>query len=230
MQDTLRMIEYFLEKTEGRVPLSWSDVQHPLNVATQLVDPRAFFLAALDDPDEVRTLLDTIAKVIISFTQMQSDRIGQALARPGHGFASSRAATGIGLSTDNLVMLSPRLYAELCTGVDTRLGKQFGGLGIHSCGNWARWIPAVRQNPHLTVVDAAFTPRTDPAPNEPEAFRDSFAGSGVIVHARMVSEPEEVLAQVQRLWAPGMRLIVTTYVQDPKAQHQLYRDIHAVCS
>lgn len=230
LQHTLRMLDYFLEETKGCLPISWSDLQHPLNVATELVETRAFLLGTLDDPHKVRAILEAITQVIIEFTQIQSERLGQALARPGHGFASSRVARGIGLSADNLVMLSPRLYGELCAELDARLGEQFGGTGIHSCGNWARWIPAVRHNPSLAVVDGAFTRQTDPAPNEPEPFRDAFATSGVIVHARMVGESQEVIEQVQRLWAPGMKLIVTTYVQNPAAQHQLYHDIHALCS
>ena len=33
---SLDTIEYFLDQTQGRVPLSWSDLQAPLNVATEL--------------------------------------------------------------------------------------------------------------------------------------------------------------------------------------------------
>jgi hypothetical protein len=35
---------------------------------------------------------------------------------------------------------------------------------------------------------------------------------------------------VKRLWKPGIKLIVTTHVQDPQAQHQLYHDIHRLCA
>jgi hypothetical protein len=167
---------------------------------------------------------------VISFTQKQSQVIGGALARPGHGFASSRAGSGIGLSVDNLIMVSPTMYAEFCSGYDAKIGAEFGGTAIHSCGNWARWIPAVKKNPNLLVVDGAFSPETDPAYNECEDFRDAFAGTGVIVHARMVGDPEDVLPRVKRLWTPGMKLIVGTHVQDPQAQHRLYHEIHHLCS
>jgi hypothetical protein len=43
-------------------------------------------------------------------------------------------------------------------------------------------------------------------------------------------DPDEVMSRVKRLWKSGMQLIVGTHVQDPQAQQQLYRDIHAYCS
>lgn len=208
--------------------MSWSDLQNPLNVATELVDTVGFFTGFVEAPDVVRRLLAPLTDEVIRFTQEQTRRIGDRLVRPGHGFASARAGRGIGLSSDNLVMISPRAYRQFCIENDARIGAAFGGTAIHSCGDWARWIPAVKANPQLFMVDAAFTPRTDPAFNSAAAFRDAFANTGVIVHARMVGDPAEVLARVRELWAPGMKLIVVTYEQDPARQHKLYRDIHAL--
>ncbi len=229
MRHVLAMIDYFLEETHGRIPMSWSDLQNPLNVATELVDTSGFFTGFVEAPDAVARILTALTDEVIRFTQEQSRRIGERLVRPGHGFASARTGTGIGLSTDNLVMISPRAYRRFCIDNDARIGAAFGGTAIHSCGDWARWTEAVKSNPQLTMVDAAFTPRTDPNTNAAAAFRAAFAGTGIIVHARMVGAPDEVLARVRELWGPGMRLIVVTYEQDPTAQHRLYHDIHALC-
>ncbi|NOZ51315.1 MAG: hypothetical protein GXP37_14925 [Chloroflexi bacterium] len=230
MRHTLHMIEYFLEETQGRIPLSWSDIQNPLNVATELVNISAFFLGMGDVPHKVQEILTAITEVVIGFTQVQSRLIGDALARPGHGFASARTGTGIGMSTDNLVMISPRAYEHFCVPHDTKIGAAFGGAAIHSCGKWSMWLDAVKKIPNLTMVDAAFGPQTDPVFNEPEAFRDAFANTGVIVQARMVGDPGDVLAQAKRLAAPGVKLIIVTYVQDPQAQRQLYHDLHSLCA
>ena len=229
MRHVLAMIEYFLEETRGLLPMSWSDLQNPLNVATELVDTAAFFSGILDAPEKVRGFLDALTDEVIRFTQQQSQLIGNCLVQPGHGFASTRCGTGLGLSSDNLVMISPRAYRQFCNANDARIGEAFGGVAIHSCGDWARWLDAVKANPQLVMVDAAFTPQTDPDPNDCAVFRQAFAGSGVIVHARMVGEPSEVLERARQLWAPGMRLIIATYEQDPAAQHRLYHDIHGLC-
>jgi hypothetical protein len=230
MRYTLDTIEYFLDQTQGRIPLSWSDLQAPLNVATELIDTSAFFTAMVDQADRVREILSAITDVIISFTQKQSDLIGTQLARPGHGFASSRAGRGLGLSTDNLVMISPRMYEKFCVADNIQIGSAFGGVAIHSCGDYARWLSALKKIDNLLLVDAAFSPQTDPDPNTPEVFRDAFVNTGVIVHARMVGDPAEVLTLAKRLWTPGLKLIVVTYVPDPVAQRQLYHDLHTLCS
>jgi hypothetical protein len=227
---TLQTIEYFLEVTQGRVPLSWSDLQSPLNVATELVDTSTFFLGMVEQADRVAEMLSAIADELTRFTRHQTELIGPALARPGHGFASARTGRGIGLSADNLVMISPRLFERACVPVHQRIGEAFDGLALHSCGNWARWLPAVRKIGSLLLVDAAFSPQTDPDPNRPEAFRDALAGTGVIVQARVVGDPDQVLDVARRLWAPGMRLIVVTYVPDPAAQRRLYAALHSLCA
>ncbi len=229
LRETLATIEYFLVSTQGRLPLSWCDLQAPLNVATELIDTSAFFLGLIDQPQRAREILAAVTDELIRFTRQQSDLIGARLARPGHGFASARTGTGLGLSTDNLVMISPRLFEEFCNADIARLGQAFGGAAIHSCGDYARWLPTLRKIPGLVMVDAAFSPRTDPRPNRPEAFRDAFAGTGVIVQARLVAEPDEVLALARRLWAPNLKLIVVTYEPDPDAQRRLYADLHALC-
>ncbi len=227
---TLDTIEYFLDQTQGRVPLSWSDLQAPLNVATELIDTSAFFTALIDRADRVREVLSAATEVVIRFTRQQGDLIGDRLARPGHGFASSRAGRGIGLSTDNLVMISPKMYEKFCVADNITIGKAFDGLAIHSCGDYARWLPALKKINNLLMVDAAFSAQTDPDPNTPEVFRDAFVNTGIVVQARMVGAPAEVLALTKRLWTPGLKLIVVTYVPEPEVQRQLYQDLHALCA
>jgi hypothetical protein len=125
-------------------------------------------------------------------------------------------------------MISPRAYKAFCAENDAKIGAAFGGTAIHSCGDWARWLPAVKANPRLCMVDAAFTAQTDPNTNDPVAFREAFAGTGIIVHARMVGGAADVMEKARQLWGPGMRLIVTTYEQDPAEQRKLYAALHAL--
>lgn len=226
---TLETIEYFLDRTDGRVPVSWCDIQSPINVAGGLVDITRFLMALHDEPERAKAILSALADEIVRFTKTQTELIGPTLARPGHGFASSRAGTGIGLSTDNLIMVSPAAYTEFCAEHSARIGDSFGGTAIHSCGDWGRWLPAVKKIPNLLMVDGAFSPQTDPACNRCEEFRDALSGTGVILHARIVGDPEEVMARVKRLWKPGVKLVVGTHVQEPRAQHRLYHDLHRLC-
>jgi hypothetical protein len=226
---TLETIDYFLTQTHGRVPVSWCDIQGPINIAGGLVDISQFLLGFHEHPEHVRTILAAVTDALISFTRQQRELIGAALARPGHGFASSRTGTGIGLSTDNLIMIAPAMFVDFCADDCARIGEEFGGTAIHSCGNWGRWLGAVRQIPNLTMVDGAFSPQTDPAYNQCEEFRDALAGTGVVLHARIVGDADEVLARVRRLWKPGLKLIVGTHIQNPAEQHRVYEAIHEWC-
>lgn len=230
LASTLMTIEYFLEQTHGLVPMSWCDIQGPINAAGGLVDVSQFLAAFYEEPERVQAILATVSDELIRFTQKQSELIGGLLARPGHGFASSRAGTGIGLSTDNLIMVSPAMFEEFCVADCERVGDAFGGTAIHSCGNWGRWIESVKKIKNLTMVDGAFSPQTDPAYNKCEEFRDALAGTGVILHARLVGDYDEVISHVRRLWKPGLKLIVGTHVQDPQEQHRLYHTIHEICT
>jgi hypothetical protein len=227
---TLDMIEFFLDQTSGRVPISWCDIQSPLDVAMQLVDTRRFLLECLDVPIQVERTLSALADTIVAFTRKQTDVIGDALARPGHGFASSRAGTGIGLSDDNMAMISPKMYEALCVETNTRIGAHFGGTAIHSCGNWERWLEPVSSISNLRMIDAAFSPQTDPEFNDCEPFRNALANTGIILQARIVGRAEEVLDRVRRLWTPGLKLFVVTYIEDPATQRRVYEAIHRLCS
>ena len=227
---TKETVEYFLEQTKGRLPMSWCDVQAPINVAGVLVPFDQLFIGLSDAPERSKDILTLLANTIIRYYQQQSEIIGDALAQPGHGFASSRQGTGMGLSSDNLVMISPDMFTEFCSEDLRSIGESFGGVAFHSCGNWTAWLDAVNKIPNLLMVDGAFSPRTDPSYNNCEEFRDILAGTGIIIHARIVGGPDEVMSRVKRLWKPGIKLIVVTHVQNPKAQQQLYQDIHAYCS
>jgi hypothetical protein len=223
---TLDMVEYFLEQTRGKLPMSLADVQSPLDAAAALVDTSEFYAAFLEDPEAVEKLLERITGLIIRFCEKQARMIGASLVFPGHGFSSSRVFRGMGFSDDNSVMLSPQVHRTLCGPSMVRFGETFGGFAFHSCGNWSAKTETVKALPGLTMIDGAFTSRTDPSPNPPAPFRDSFAHSGVCVNARMVGSGEEVLETLDRLWKNGMKLIAVTYCADREEQRRLYDKIH----
>ena len=222
---TLNMIEYFLEKTGGRLPMSPADVQSPLDAAAALVDTSEFYAAFLEDPELVEKLMERIAGLIVRFCEKQAHLIGGNLVFPGHGFSSSRSFRGMGFSDDNSIMLSPEVHRTVCGPSMVRFGEAFGGFAFHSCGNWSAKTETVKGLPGLTMIDGAFTSRTDPSPNPPAPFRDSFAGSGVCVNARMVGSWEEVLEALAGLRKPGMKLIAVTYC-GREEQKRLYEEIH----
>jgi hypothetical protein len=226
---TIEMIDYFLDKTGGRVPMSLTDTQSPLNVACNIVQMSSFFIEMLDNPQAVIELLNLIAKLLVEFTHEQVERIGSALVWPGHGYCSCRSFEGLGMSDDNALMISGRQYLDFAASAVELAGEPFGGSAFHSCGNWVDKIEAVKKIKGLRMVDGAFSAATDPSPNPPELFAEAFANTGIVVNARIVGGLETIAKSVRRLWKPGMKLIVVTYCQSPEEQAEAYDRIYEIC-
>ena len=227
-RENLRMIEYFLEKTRGMVPISFGDLQSPLNMMSYLLPISDLFMEVIEDPDGVKAVAELVTELLIDFLHEQKKLLGGALASPGHGFASSRAFTGVGLSDDISLMLSADDYAELFQPCDERIGAEFGGFVYHSCGNWENKIDMVQHIGGIRTADGAFSPETDPSPNDPAVFGDRFRGTGITVNARAVGDPDAAFAALSKLWRPDQKLIAVTYCRTPEEQAELYGRLHAL--
>ncbi len=226
---TLEMVEYFLEQTRGEIPLSYCDVQSPLNTLSNIIDSNQFYLDFYLDPEAMTAAMERTADLLADFTEAQRRLIGPALAKPGHGFASSRRFEGFGMSDDTVTMLSPDLYFPVAVPAMQRAAARFGGPVFHSCGNWSDKKEEIARIEGLRMADGAFSLATDPGANPVEGFAEAFAGSGVVLNARIVGPAEVVEEKVRALWRPGMKLIVVTYCETPEEQAAVYRTIHEIC-
>jgi hypothetical protein len=229
-RQTLAMIDYFIDRTGGRLPISLTDTQSPLNIAGNVVDVNGLFMDMMDKPGDARAFFGKLGRLLSDFTNVQAERLGDRLVWPGHGFASARGFSGLGMSDDNAPMISGQQYLDLVAAAVAELARAYGGWAFHSCGNWADKIQTVLQVPGLRMVDAAFSPATDPAPCAPEPFREAFAGTGIVVNARIVGDAETVAGVADRLWRPGLKLIVVTYCRLPEEQQQAYERVRQICA
>lgn len=225
---TLEMIDYFMEQTKGKLPISLTDTQSPLNMVGHLLPLDQFFIDMLMFPDKVLKLFDILADLSIAFNNEQTKIIGKSLVFPGHGFASSSKWQGLGMSDDNILMISPEQYAEFAAPSVEKICKPVGGAVFHSCGDWSEWIDCVLNIKGLLMADGAFSPETDPgAICNLEVFH-KFAHSGKILNARIVGNLEILYQQVKRLWVPGMKLVIVTYCATPEDQKKAYDLIHEI--
>jgi len=226
---TLEMIDYFLEQTKGRLPMSYCDIQSPLNVISNIVDSNQFYIDFFLNPDNMKLALDKVADLLIDFTAIQREKIGECLAKPGHGFASSRMFDGFGMSDDTVVMLSNDIYVDTVIPSFVKAGKPFGGAVFHSCGNWSGKKEDIVKIDGIRMADGAFSLATDPDANPTEGFADAFARTGIVLNARIVGGVDVIEQKVRELWKPGMKLIVVTYCETPQQQAEAYDWIHAIC-
>jgi uroporphyrinogen-III decarboxylase len=226
---TLNMIAYFMEQSKGRLPVSLTDTQSPLNMMGHLVPLDQFFMDVLLYPEKVMQLFDRLAELSIRFNQEQVKLIGSALVSPGHGFASSTTWSGLGMSDDNAIMISPEQYLELAAPSVEKICTPLGGPAFHACGDWSGWVNAVLQIKGLKMADGAFSQQTDPgATSNLEEFH-KFAHTGIVLNVRVVGDLDTLHEQISRLWVPGMKLVVVTYCETPGEQEEAYHLIHEIC-
>ena len=228
-KDQLAYVEYFLEKTGGKVPMSFCDVQSPLNIISEMMPTTELFTGMLEDPEGYSELAYRAGGLMKDYLLKLKDMIGGALALPGHGFASSRVISGMGASADTSIMVSNDMFDELEAEQLADMCKPFGGTFYHSCGNWEKKIPSVLKVPGLIGADGAFSSETDPSPNNPAPFGEAFAAAGKILNARAVGNVETVVDTVKKIWHPGLKLIINTYCKTPEEQQEAYDRIHEIC-
>lgn len=224
----LEMTEYFIEKTRGKVPVSLTDVQSPINMLTYLLPVTNLFYDVVDEPEQVKKVSELVTGLLLDFLMEQKKLLGSALAGPGHGFASSRAFRGIGLSNDMSIMVQNEDYEDIFKSSDERLGAAFGGVVYHSCGVWESKIEMVKRYQNIFMADGAFSIETDPSPNCPEIFAEGFAGSGIVLNARVVGDAEHAYSVFEKLWKPKQKLICVTYCKTPDEQKKLYEKLHSL--
>ncbi len=224
MQLILQACDYFKTETKGLIPISATDTQSPIDTATLILDTTAFFTALYTEPERVHPFLQKITDSVIDFTRKQADILGETWAQPGHLSAPARGGQGMALSDDNIVMLSPEHYTEFAVPYNEQISREFGGLAIHSCGNYEKQLDALLATEGLLQVDGAFMEKfVDPNPNlNYELWRDRFSDGRIILRTRMNNNWEEPL---RKIYHPDMRqvLVVPCPAPDEPADKNLDR-------
>jgi hypothetical protein len=146
--ETGRILEttrHFIKKTEGRIPIRLTDIQGPLDSAALIMGHTEFFTALRTHPWEVHHLLQMVTDFTIMCAKAQ-----QGLVRGcGVEFVPSLFQPwmpdgfGISVSNDACVMISTDEHDEFCIPYLNQISDAFGGLYIHSCGNWLHQIPSL---------------------------------------------------------------------------------------
>lgn len=133
--DMLAFTEYFVAQTGGRYPVAITDLQGPLDTAYLVWESSAFMVAMYTNPKEVHHLMRLVTDLIIRYVRAQRARSPEFLPchYPPLWLPDGR---GLAISDDGLAVISPKLYREFCLPYVNQLSEEFGGVMIHSCGNF----------------------------------------------------------------------------------------------
>jgi len=142
--DILDFAEYFDSKAGGKYPVAMTDMQGPMDTAYLVWDSCDFMVAMYEHPAEVHHLMRLCTDLIIKFVKEFRGKVGEMV--PAH-FPPVYLPDGMGIavSEDALAVLSRPLYEEFSLPYLNELSEEFGGILIHSCGNFEHQLPALRK-------------------------------------------------------------------------------------
>jgi len=152
----LEFTDHFVAETQGRYPVAITDLQGPLDTAYLVWEPSAFMLAMYDHPKEVHRLMRLVTDLIIRYVKEQRSRSPEFLPchYPTLWLPDGR---GISISDDSLAVISPKLYEEFCLPYTNELSEEFGGVMIHSCGNFTHQLGVLEKVHNLRGVNFGVT-------------------------------------------------------------------------
>ncbi len=153
-----RILDYtrfFLEQTGSEFPVRLADTQGPLDSAALIMGHNSFLLAMQTHPEEVHYLLEMVTDLIIRFARAQRDLVRGSGAEFIPSMFQPWVPDGFGLSVanDECVMISAELHDEFSVPYLNRISEEFGGVYIHSCGNWTHQLPSLRKVINLRGVE-----------------------------------------------------------------------------
>ncbi|MGZ5479899.1 MAG: uroporphyrinogen decarboxylase family protein [Candidatus Aminicenantales bacterium] len=145
-----RILDYtrvFLERTGGKMPIRLGDIQGPLDNAALIFGHTAFLEALITAPQEVHRLLDMVTDLMIEFAAAQRGLVRAAGAEfvPSSFQPWLPDGQGLSIANDVAVMLSPALHDEFGVPYLNRLSEAFGGLYVHSCGDWTHLFSSLEK-------------------------------------------------------------------------------------
>lgn len=164
----LEYIDHFQRRLGTDVPMWTPDIQCPFSVAAQIVEPNALFMACLTDPQAVHHLVGMITDFQIELARTFLSRIEHP-GFPGANFPCVSENIGLCLADDTpLIMLSPAMYEEFALPYNSRIGEAFGGVHVHSCGDYRHNLDNILKITNVRSIQLHAGPGEFPLPLTPE--------------------------------------------------------------
>lgn len=152
----LSMQQYILEETEGQIPIHVTDMQGPVDVCGQLWGYDNILASAYTDPEYFHKIMSIVTDAFIMFWKKQKEILCDCFVGTHlFGWNWVPEDTGASISADSLVMVSPDYYNEFYRPYLTKIGEVFGGMSVHSCGNFAPVFKNLCRTPFLKAINAS---------------------------------------------------------------------------
>lgn len=153
-----RILDYtrfFISETKGTLPIRLTDIQGPLDNASLIMGHNNLMMAMLSHPEQVHHLMRLVTDCMITFIKAQRGIIRQA----GLEFVPAMFqpwlpdGAGISISNDDWVMISSEMHDEFHLPYLNELSEEFGGIYLHSCGDWSHQLPSLKKIVNLRGIE-----------------------------------------------------------------------------
>lgn len=158
-------LDYAQRKIGIDVPMWTLDVQCPFSVAAQIVEPEELLVACVNSPGAVHHLCRMITEYSIEFMEELYRRMEHP-GYPGANFPCISDDIGVVLADDTpLIMLGPEMYREFALPYNNRISEAFGGVHIHSCGDYRRNLDTLLTMTNVRSIQLHAGPGEFPLPD-----------------------------------------------------------------
>jgi hypothetical protein len=148
----LAYTRFFRQQTAGAYPIRMTDIQGPIDSSALIMGHNNFLLALRTHPEAVHHLLQMVTDFTIALVRAQRAAADEdfvpALFQPW-----MPDGWGVSVSNDECVMISARDHDEFSVPYLNQLADAFGGVYIHSCGNWLHQFPSLERVRNLRGLE-----------------------------------------------------------------------------
>lgn len=154
--EILDMTDYFEKKSKGKIPIAATDLQSPMDSAYLVWSSCDFLCAMYTDKEAVHHLMRLSTDLFIKFVKEMRSRVTEFI--PFHFPAAYlKDGQGVAVSEDVLAILSPELWEEFNLPYLNEVSEEFGGIFLHSCGNFEHQLNSIKKVKDLRGINFSVT-------------------------------------------------------------------------
>lgn len=155
MGKELEYTRFFQEETDFKYPICLGEHMSPLEMVFALMDTTSVTFGMMDEPKLMHDLLSMVTETMIEFIAEQRAvaheyNLGFSIGSSGEYIPEGY---GVWLSADSIVNLSPDLCEEFFVPSMNVISDEYGGVFIHSCGNFEQVIDTFDSIRDLRGID-----------------------------------------------------------------------------
>ncbi len=155
LKRVLDYTKYFIKETSGKFPIRLTDIQGPLDSAALIFGHNNLLMAMHTNPAEVHHLMKMVTDLTIDFVKEQRRTVKEAGVEfvPAMFQPWLSDGSGVSISNDECVMISAEMHDEFHLPYVNQLSEEFGGIYIHSCGNWLHQFSSLEKIKNLRGLE-----------------------------------------------------------------------------